>query len=209
MKAKDVMKILGITRQTLHNYIVKGYIKYVEKPNGDYEYNDDDVYAFIGQKKEKKNKKIISYSRVSTQNQKEQLKAQTQRIYDSCVSRGIQLDEQIEDIKSGMSFDRKGFQKVCEEIIRGEVELLVVENKDRLMRFGYESFEGFFRYFGTKILVLSEEVQNRTYEQELSEDLLAIIHYFSMKSYSHRRKLNKMRKELEEEQRNERNNIKA
>lgn len=208
MKAKDVMKILGITRVTLHNYIVKGYIKYVEKLNGDYEYNDDDVYAFIGQKKEKKNKKIISYSRVSTQNQKTQLKEQTQRIYESCVSRGIKLDEQIEDIKSGMSFDRKGFQKVCEEIIRGEVELLIIENKDRLMRFGYESFEGFFRYFGTKILVLSEEVQNKTYEQELSEDLISIIHYFSMKSYSHRRKLNKMRKELEEAQKNERNNIK-
>lgn len=209
MKAKEVMQLLGITRVTLHNYITKGYIKYIVKPNGDYEYNGDDVYAFIGQKKEKKNKKIISYSRVSTQNQKDQLKAQTQRIYESCISRGIKLDEQIEDIKSGMSFDRKGFQKVCEEIIKGEVELLVIENKDRLMRFGYESFEGFFRYFGTKILVLSEEVQNKSYEQELSEDLISIIHYFSMKSYSHRRKLNKMRKELEEEQKNERNNVKA
>lgn len=206
MKAKDVMKLLDITRVTLHNYIVKGYIKYVVKPNGDYEYNDDDVYAFIGQRKEKKNKKIISYSRVSTQNQKTQLKEQTQRIYESCISRGIKLDEQIEDVKSGMSFDRKGFQKICEDVIRGEVELLVIENKDRLMRFGYESFEGFFRYFGTKILVLSDEVQNKTYEQELSEDLISIIHYFSMKSYSHRRKLNKMRKELEKEQKNERSN---
>ena len=167
------------------------------------------MYAFIGNKKQKKNKKIISYSRVSTQNQKSQLKEQTQRIYESCISRGIQLDEQIEDIKSGMSFDRKGFQKLCEMVIRNEVELIVVENKDRLMRFGFESFEGMFRYFGCKILVLSDEVQNKLYEQELSEDLLSIIHYFSMKSYSHRRKLNKMRKELEEEQKNERNNSKV
>lgn len=119
------------------------------------------------------------------------------------------MDEQIEDIKSGMSFDRKGFQKLCEMVIRNEVELIVVENKDRLMRFGFESFEGMFRYFGCKILVLSDEVQNKSYEQELSEDLLSIIHYFSMKSYSHRRKLNKMRKELEEEQKNERNNSKV
>ena len=107
-----------------------------------------------------------------------------------------------------MSFDRKGFQKLCEMIIRNEVELIVIENKDRLMRFGFESFEGMFRYFGCKILVLSDEIQNKSYEQELSEDLLSIIHYFSMKSYSHRRKLNKMRKELEEEQKNERSNSK-
>lgn len=208
MKAKEVMKILGITRTSLHNYIARGWIRYETMPNGYYNYNDEDVYAFIGNKKQKKNKKIISYSRVSTQNQKNQLKEQTQRIYESCISRGIQLDEQIEDIKSGMSFDRKGFQKLCEMVIRNEVELIVIENKDRLMRFGFESFEGMFRYFGCKILVLSDEIQNKSYEQELSEDLLSIIHYFSMKSYSHRRKLNKMRKELEEEQKNERNNSK-
>lgn len=199
MKAKDVLKILNISRITLMKYLKLGYISAVKLPNGQYDYNDDTVYAFIGQKKEKKNKKIISYSRVSTQNQKSQLKEQTQRIYNSCVSKGIKLDEQIEDIKSGMSSDRKGFNYVCQEIIKGNVELLVIENKDRLLRFGYEIFEDFFKYFGTKILVLNDTLENKTYEQELTEDLISIIHYFTMKSYSHRRKLNKLRKELENE----------
>ena len=199
MKAKDVLKILNISRITLMKYLKLGYISAIKLPNGQYDYNDDTVYAFIGQKKEKKNKKIISYSRVSTQNQKSQLKEQTQRIYNSCVSKGIKLDEQIEDIKSGMSSDRKGFDYVCQEIIKGNVELLVIENKDRLLRFGYEIFEDFFKYFGTKILVLNDTLENKTYEQELTEDLISIIHYFTMKSYSHRRKLNKLRKELENE----------
>ena len=70
------------------------------------------------------------------------------------------------------------------------------------MRFGYEMFESFFKYFGTTILVLNEEISNKSYEQELTEDLISILHYFSMKSYSHRRKINKMRKELEQEERN-------
>ena len=199
MKAKDVLKILNISRITLMKYLKLGYISAIKLPNGQYDYNDATVYAFIGQKKEKKNKKIISYSRVSTQNQKSQLKEQTQRIYNSCVSKGIKLDEQIEDIKSGMSSDRKGFNYVCQEIIKGNVELLVIENKDRLLRFGYEIFEDFFKYFGTKILVLNDTLENKTYEQELTEDLISIIHYFTMKSYSHRRKLNKLRKELENE----------
>ena len=199
MKAKDVLKILNISRITLMKYLKLGYISAIKLPNGQYDYNDDTVYAFIGQKKEKKNKKIISYSRVSTQNQKSQLKEQTQRIYNSCVSKGIKLDEQIEDIKAGMSSDRKGFNYVCQEIIKGNVELLVIENKDRLLRFGYEIFEDFFKYFGTKILVLNDTLENKTYEQELTEDLISIIHYFTMKSYSHRRKLNKLRKELENE----------
>lgn len=198
MKSKETLSILGITRATLTKYVKEGIIKAYKMPNGLYEYDDDSVYSFIGLKKAKHSRKIISYSRVSTQNQKEQLKEQTLRIYESCISRGISLDEQYEDIKSGMSFDRKGFQKVCEEIIRGNVEMLVIENKDRLLRFGFEIFESFFRYFGCKILVLSDVISNKSYEQELTDDLISIIHYFSMKSYSHRRKLNKIRKEIED-----------
>ena len=101
-----------------------------------------------------------------------------------------------------MPFDRLGFQKLCRDVISGNVEMIVIENKDRLMRFGYEMFESFFKYFGTTILVLNEEISNKSYEQELTEDLISILHYFSMKSYSHRRKINKMRKELEQEERN-------
>ena len=200
MKANKVLEVLGITRSTLCKYVKLGYIKAVQLPTGIYDYNEDSVYEFIGQKKKKHNSKIVSYARVSTQSQKEQLKEQSHRIYESCIARGITLDEQYEDIKSGMSFDRKNFQKLCEEIIRGNVELLVIENKDRLMRFGYEIFEGFFRYFGTKILVLNDTISNKSYEQELTEDLISIIHYFTMKSYSRRGKLNKIRKELEDMQ---------
>ena len=54
MKAKDVMQILGITRTALHNYITRGWIRYETMPNGYHNYNDDDVYAFIGNKKQKK-----------------------------------------------------------------------------------------------------------------------------------------------------------
>ena len=55
MKAKDVLKILNISRITLMKYLKLGYISATKLPNGQYDYNDDTVYAFIGQKKEKKN----------------------------------------------------------------------------------------------------------------------------------------------------------
>lgn len=134
---------------------------------------------------------------MSTQNQKKQLTEQNQRIYDSCISRGLKLDKQFSDIKFGMTSDRKEFQEVLQMIIRGDVELLVIENKDRLVRFGYEILEQIFKYFGCKILVLNNILENKSYEQGLTEDLISIIHYFNMKNYSHRRKLNKLRKELE------------
>jgi len=204
MKAKQVLSILGITRQTLCNYVKNGKVKIASKfSNNFYEYDDDSVYQLIGNKKQKNNRMVISYSRVSTQNQKEQLKEQTNRIYNSCISRGINLDRQFEEIKSGMSCDRKEFQAIIQMIIENKIELLIVENKDRLVRFGYETLEQIFKYFGTKILVLNDVLENKTYEQEITEDLISIIHYFTMKSYSHRRKLNKIRKELEKSNEND------
>lgn len=198
MKAKEVLKILGITRQTLYNYLKQGKVSIKAKYNKNfYEYDDDSVYALIGQKQIKNDRKIVSYSRVSTQNQKEQLKEQTIRIYDSCIRRGLTLNKQYEEIKSGMSGDRPKLQELIREVITGNIELVVIENKDRLVRFGFDILEQIFKYYNTKILVLNDSLENKTYEQELTDDLISIIHYFTMKSYSHRRKLNKIRKELE------------
>lgn len=200
MKANEVLKLLNITRPTLCSYVKRGYIKAIKTPTGMYNYDEDSVLAFIGLKKKKSNTKIISYSRVSTQNQKNQLTEQTNRLYNYCISKGIDLNEQISDIKSGMSFERKGFQNLLAQVIQGKVKLVVIENKDRLVRFGYEIIEGIFKYYGTTVLVVNEEIDNKSYEQELTEDLIYVIHYFTAKSYSHRRALNKLKRELENEE---------
>ena len=206
MRCKEALDLLKVHRVTLNKYVREGKIRVTELANGRYEYNDDDIYAFIGKRVEKHGTKIISYSRVSTQNQKDQLKEQTKRIYDSCIARGIVLDEQLEDIGSGMSSDRKNFDKLCQMIFHGDVDTVVLENKDRLVRFGFDMLEKFFKYFGTNILVLNDKLENKTYEQELTDDLISVIHYFTMKSYSHRRKLNKLRRELEQDEKETKSN---
>ena len=77
-----------------------------------------------------------------------------------------------------------------------EVKNVIIEHKDRLVRFGFELIKMLFDKYGTKIIVISDDEPNKTYEQELTDDLLSIIHYYSMKSYSHRRKLNNAAKAL-------------
>lgn len=197
MKAGQVLKILNISRPTLVKYHQTGLIKIDSTINGHHNFNEDSVYALIGKTKEKHKKINVSYARVSTQSQKNQLAEQNQRIINSVISKGLTLDKQLQDIKSGMNHDRSGFQELLMDICSGKVELLIVENKDRLVRFGFETLESIFKMFGTRILVLNDSIEQKIYEQELTEDLISIIHYFTMKSYSHRRKLNKLRKELE------------
>ena len=146
----------------------------------------------------KKEKINVTYSRVSLSKQKNDLISQEKRLMDFCVSKGIVINKQYQDIKSGMNFsDRKFFNELLEEVIKGNIDNIVVEHKDRLCRFGFDLFETFCRFFGTKIVVATQTVE-KNYEQELTEDLVSIIHYFSMKSYSHRRKLNQFKKELQE-----------
>ncbi|SRR3972149_997010 len=198
MKAKEVRKTLGITQKTLNSYSKKGIIKYVAINPYHYVYDNEDVYKLIGLSNTKKEKINVTYSRVSLSKQKNDLISQEKRLMDFCVSKGIVINKQYQDIKSGMNFsDRKFFNELLEEVIKGNIDNIVVEHKDRLCRFGFDLFETFCRFFGTKIVVATQTVE-KNYEQELTEDLVSIIHYFSMKSYSHRRKLNQFKKELQE-----------
>ena len=193
MKAKEVLNILNITHRTLGNYVKEGKLHPVKINSNHYEYNAEEVYNILGKNKERYN---LTYSRVSLPKQKNDLKSQTKRLYDFALSNGYQLKEQIEDIKSGMSFEeRKGFVKLLKKVTNYEVKNVIIENKDRLVRFGFDLIKLLFEKYGTSIIVLSEEM-NKSYEQELTDDLISIIHYYSMKSYSHRRKLNNVAKIL-------------
>lgn len=195
MKAKDVLKILNITRPTLTKYVKENKIKVDSVINGHYVYNDESVYSLIGLKKEKQNRLNVIYARVSNP-PKKYLDEQLKRLINFCSEKGITIDKEYFDIKSGMNFERDQFKDLIQEIVKGNIELIVIENKDRLCRFGFDLFNEFCKYFKTKIIVVNE-LSEKNFEQELTEDLISIIHYFSMKSYSHRRKLNKIKKELE------------
>ena len=196
MKAREAKAILGVTQKTLNNYTKSGILGYTAVNAYHYEYKNEDVYRLIGGLNKKDDRCNITYSRVSLSKQKEDLKRQTQRLYEFCFGRGIIIDRQYEDIRSGMDFsNRKNFSNLLKEVLEKKVGKIIIENKDRLCRFGFELFQEFCKSNGTEIIVASES-DNKTYEQELTEDLVSIIHHFSMKSYSNRRKLNKIKKEL-------------
>ena len=194
MKAKEVLNILNIGHRTLGTYVKKGLLNPIKINTNHYEYDPEEVFSILGKKKERYN---ITYSRVSLPKQKNDLKTQTKRLYDFAISNGYPIKEQIEDVKSGMSFeDRKGFVKLLKKVTNYEVKTVIIEHKDRLVRFGFELVKMLFEKYGTNIIIISDDETNKTYEQELTDDLLSIIHYYSMKSYSYRRKLNNAVKAL-------------
>ncbi|WP_230381421.1 recombinase family protein [Helicobacter pylori] len=90
------------------------------------------------------------------------------------------------DIKSGMSLDRKGFMELLNAVMAFKIKAVYISYKDRLARLSYELVEKLFSDYGTKIVIINQ-CESISLEQELFEDIMQTIHSFSMKMYSKRR----------------------
>lgn len=185
MKAKEVLELLDITQPTLGTYCKKGLIRYEISPAGKRIYNNDDVYAILN----KGNKRLnYIYARVSTPEQKDDLSRQVSSLSNFCINNGIQVDNVFKDIASGISFDkRKEFFKLLDDVLDYKVAKVVITYKDRLSRVGFELFYHLFKKFGTEIVVASQVGSERLDSEEIFEEIVSLLHCYSMKMYSKRR----------------------
>lgn len=141
----------------------------------------------------------VIYCRVSNTKQQADLKRQETILREYCVSNGIIPDKVISDIASGMNENRKGLQELIGLVKDGKVKTVYVSYKDRLTRFGFDYFVYLFNLFGTEIKVVNL-TSEEDFQQELTQDFISILHHFSMKLYSNRRKeLKKLKSEMESE----------
>ncbi|WP_367687963.1 IS607 family transposase [Helicobacter pylori] len=183
MKSKEVLKILKISRVTLWKYVKSGKIRVKQEPNGYYIYNDSDVYSLAGIEDGRLN---VVYARVSTQKQKQDLQNQIENCISFINAKGISVYSIYSDIKSGMSLDRKGFMELLNAVMAFKIKAVYISYKDRLARLSYELVEKLFSDYGTKIIIINQ-CESISLEQELFEDIMQTIHSFSMKMYSKHR----------------------
>lgn len=185
--AKEAKEKLHISGVTLMRWKNEGQIKCMKLTDRKVLYDLDSIIT--EEKNSKANKLNVIYGRVSTPRQKTDLNNQIELIKQYMLSRGIAVDEIYSDIASGLNEKRIGFNHLLESVFKREVDTVYITFKDRLSRFGFDYFTTIFAYFGTKIVILDQkEETNKTYQQELTEDLIAIIHSYSMKMYVNRRK---------------------
>ena len=182
MKAKDVLKLLRITRNTLYNYVKRKIIKVHKLPNGYFNYDDISVYNFINFYP----RINIIYARVSTPKQKSDLNRQIINLSDYCLHKNIIIDAVYSDISSGISLDRHDFSILLQLIFEHKIDTIYISNKDRLTRLSYITLHSIFEHFGTKIVVVNSHPND--YYGELFEEIISMMHYFSTKEYSNRRK---------------------
>lgn len=185
MRAGKVMDILQISRSTLKRYREQGILKATELPTGQFDFDEDSVFLL---KNQNSPRLTVLYGRVSTYKQRADLGNQMQELMDFASANGYKGYRCFEDIASGISFKkRKEFFEMLDLVIAGKVKRVVITHRDRLSRVGYELFEYLFKNYGTEIEVISDIEDEKTDEQELFEEIVSLLHCFSMRMYSHRR----------------------
>jgi len=185
MLSKDVLELLQITRPTLSKYVKQGIIGITVMPNNRYDYHDADVYRLFNKGVERK---TYIYARVSTAKQKVDLDNQIEILKQFCFSNGYRISKVFTDVASGISFNKRhGFFQMLDDVISGKVERLVITYKDRLSRVGFELFHYLFKKYHCEILVMSDVGSEKLDSQEIFEEIISLLHCYSMKLYSKRR----------------------
>lgn len=192
MKAGEVLKILKISRPTLKKLREQNIIKATKTFTNYYDFDEESVYLYLNKGVKRKN---YIYARVSTSKQKPDLNNQIELLKNFCFQQGIQVNGIFQDIASGINFEkRKDFFNMLNDILDRKVDIVVIAYKDRLSRVGFELFKYLFEQFGTKIIVMSEVGSEKLDSQEIFEEIVSLLHCYSMKLYSSRK--NKKIKEL-------------
>ncbi len=194
-KPKDFAELLGVSVKTLQRWDRDGILKANRTPTDRRYYTYDQYLQFKGIQTENDIRDTVIYARVSTRNQKDDLQNQVEFLKQFCNAKGIIVNQCIEDFGSGLNYNRKKWNKLLDEVMGNKIKTIVISNKDRFIRFGYDWFEKFCEKFNTKIIIVNNETLLPN--EELVQDIISILHVFSCRLYGLRKYKNQIKEDEE------------
>ena len=194
-KPKDFAELLGVSVKTLQRWDRDGILKANRTPTDRRYYTYDQYLQFKGIQTENDIRDTVIYARVSTRNQKDDLQNQVEFLKQFCNAKGIIVNQCIEDFGSGLNYNRNKWNKLLDEVMANKIKTIVISNKDRFIRFGYDWFEKFCEKFNTKIIIVNNETLSPN--EELVQDIVSILHVFSCRLYGLRKYKNQIKEDEE------------
>ena len=184
MKLSSYAKELGISYKTVWRLWKAGKLNAYQLPTGTVIVREDIENELSN--------KVCIYARVSSSENKDNLKKQAERLKEYAIVRGYQIYKIVEEIGSGVDDNRK---KLNQLLMDKNYNKLIVEHKDRLTRFGFNYIQILFNQIGKKIEVVSEAENDK---QDLMQDFISIITSFCARLYGLRRSKRKTEKIIKE-----------
>lgn len=190
MNIKEASEYLHVAQGTLRRWEREGLIKPSRTEGGHRRYSEEDLLLLLSKKGmiSSSDKYTIGYCRVSTNAQKDDLQRQIDTVSNYCAAKGYQF-KMISDIGSGLNYKKTGLNKLIELICTNQIDRIVINYKDRLVRNGFELIEKVCKMHNVSIEIINLTEDNN--KNELVDDVLSIITVYSAKLYGSRSHKNK------------------
>jgi excisionase family DNA binding protein len=191
-------KLLGVCKETLRRMDRKGELKAITTNGGHRRYDEDEVLKYRDGKIKQTEvthlkDSVTLYVRVSSHDQKKNgdLDRQKARLLDYATNKGYIIQFVREEVASGVNDNRRQLRYAINDIIQKNSTIILVENKDRLSRFGFNYLKMLVESHNGRIEFVNEPELNDDFYGDLVQDLVAIMASFSAKIYGKRSKINR------------------
>ena len=180
----EAADVLGVSISTLRRWEAAGKLVAEHTAGGHRRYDLSKLRPELFRAAEEASRKTIAYARVSSHDQKDDLERQKQVLELYCARQGWLFDV-VADLGSGMNYPKKGLKRLLNGILADEVGRLVIAHKDRLLRFGAELVFAICEAKKVEVVILNQG-EDTTFEEDLAKDVLEIITVFSARLYGSR-----------------------
>ena len=185
-KISEYAKLNHVQYRTVWNWINKGKVKIERTKTG---------RVLIVVDEPVKDQTVAVYARVSSSENKNNLERQAQRLIDYANAKGYKVEKVVKEIGSGLNDNRPKLQSLLAD---KSINLILVEHKDRLTRFGFNYIQTLLANSNRTVEVVNN-LENP--KEDLIADFTSVITSFCAKIYGQRRskrKAEKLIKELEQ-----------
>jgi len=184
MKLSKYAQKLGVSYRTVWRLWKAGKLDAYQLPTG--------TIIVKEEIKDKLPDKVCIYARVSSSENKDNLKRQGERLKQYAIARGYRIYKIIEEVGSGVNDNRKKLSQLLKD---KNYNKIVVEHKDRLTRLGFNYIQILFNQLGKEIEVVNEATNDK---EDLRQDFISIITSFCARLYGLRRSKRKTEKIIKE-----------
>jgi len=184
----EAAEILGVSASTLRRWDREGRLKPEKTASGHRRYDIAKLKPELYGESKAEARKTVAYARVSSHDQKTDLERQKQVLELYCAKQGWTF-EIVSDLGSGMNYHKKGLKKLLNDVLNEKVGRLVIAHKDRLLRFGAELIFAICEAKQVEVVILNQG-EDTTFEEDLAKDVLEIITVFSARLYGSRSRKN-------------------
>ena len=192
LSTKQVCQFVGISLSSFYRYCKSGLIKPdFFTPGGHRRFSSSHIKQVFNLSNSAS--LIVAYSRVSSHDQKKDLAVQEAKLISFATNLPYFNPNHfisITDLGSGLNYKKKGLKYLLSLILNQQINTLILNHKDRLLRFGSEIIFNLCEFFKIKVIIV-EEVADKSFEETLSADVIELMTVFCAKLYGKRSHKNK------------------